>query len=45
MVEQGDRCPQCGGELELAPDGSPVGAVAHAQQGTEPPEREGRFDR
>ena len=42
LVERGDRCPQCGGEIVLASEDTPVGVAVDAPA----PEREGRrFDR
>jgi hypothetical protein len=31
LVERGYRCPQCGGELVLAPEGAPVGVAAEGR--------------
>lgn len=53
LVERGYRCPQCGGELVLAPEGAPVGVAAKLKgeesQGEaeqrESRERERRFER
>lgn len=43
MVEEGHRCPQCGGELVLVPVEPPVGVAAAADEPGEPAER--RFER
>ena len=46
LVERGERCPQCGGELALAPERQPVGVVAQRDsEDSDPPEDGGRFDR
>jgi hypothetical protein len=49
LVESGSRCPQCGGELVLAPERQPVGVAADAPLEEPPrPAREpgsGRFER
>ncbi len=46
LVERGDRCPQCGGELALAPDRQPVGVLAERpSESPEPSEGGRRFDR
>ena len=47
LVERGERCPQCGGEMALAPEQrQPVG-VAAAQDGddAEPQDAGRRFER
>jgi hypothetical protein len=45
MVEQGYRCPVCGGEVALAPHGPPVAVVAD-REGAKPDEQSGRrFER
>jgi hypothetical protein len=43
LIEQGERCPQCGGEMALAPEEPPVGVAADGDDEA----REGarRFDR
>ena len=46
LVEHGERCPQCGGELALAPERQPVGVLAQrGSESPEPPDPERRFDR
>jgi ribosomal protein S27AE len=44
LVEQGHRCPACGGEVALAPHELAV-AVAAEGEGRAGDERSGRFDR
>ncbi|MDQ3934322.1 MAG: hypothetical protein M3340_06785 [Actinomycetota bacterium] len=34
LVERGDRCTQCGGELELAAENPPVGVLADGESGS-----------
>jgi hypothetical protein len=41
LVERGERCPQCGGELVLDPKASPVAVTADGESA----ERAGRSDR
>jgi hypothetical protein len=50
LVEQGSRCPQCGGALALAPERQPVGVAADPpprgdRESAEAAERERRFER
>jgi hypothetical protein len=47
LVERGERCPQCGGELALAErERQPVGVLARRHsEASEPPEGAGHFDR
>ncbi|HEX8068290.1 MAG TPA: hypothetical protein VF520_17385 [Thermoleophilaceae bacterium] len=46
LVERGDRCPQCGGELELTGDITPVGVSGHRMRRREPADAAGgRFER
>jgi hypothetical protein len=46
MVERGDRCTQCGGELALAPEEPPVGVAADPRAPAEASvERGRRFER
>jgi len=51
LVKQGYRCPVCGGEVALAPEGPPVAVAAEHAEGEaagekEPPGKGGRrFDR
>ncbi len=48
LVERGDRCPQCGGEIALAPEEQPVGVTAESAgeaEARELRERARRFDR
>ena len=47
MIEQGYRCPVCGGEVALAPQGPPVAVAAERENApVRPDERPGgRFDR
>ena len=44
LVEQGYRCPQCGGELMLVPVEPPVGVAASGEAG-ERADGERRFER
>ena len=45
LVERGDRCSQCGGELVLGGDSPPVGVVADGERGSQPGREGRRFDR
>ena len=46
MVEQGYRCPVCGGEVELAPQETPVAVAAEGDGAPKGDESSGRrFDR
>ena len=46
MVDQGYRCPVCGGEVALAPQEAPVAVAADGQSGPKDDEPSGRrFDR
>ena len=46
LIAQGERCPQCGGEMALAPEEPPVGVVADASEDAEHrPEGTRRFER
>jgi hypothetical protein len=46
LVERGERCPQCGGELALAPERQPVGVLAQRpSESSEPSEGGRRFER
>ena len=46
MIEQGYRCPVCGGEVALAPQEPPVAVAADGDGASGPDERSGRrFDR
>ncbi len=45
MVEQGYRCPVCGGEVALAPEGPPVAVAAEAESGQPDEAADRRFDR
>ena len=47
LVESGERCPQCGGELALAPEQrQPVGvAAAQSGDGAESQDLSRRFER
>jgi hypothetical protein len=46
LIEQGERCPQCGGEMILAPEEPRVAVTADMGEGSDD-EREGarRFER
>ncbi len=46
LVAEGERCPQCGGEMALAPEESPVGVAADGDGGSdEAAEGARRFER
>jgi hypothetical protein len=44
LIEQGERCPQCGGEMALAPEEPPVGVAVEREQGDSGDDSR-RFDR
>ena len=46
LVERGSRCPQCGGELVLAPERQPVGVGASSEpDADDAADRARRFER
>jgi hypothetical protein len=45
LVEQGQRCPVCGGEVALAPIESPVGVAAETDESADGEAGARRFER
>jgi phage FluMu protein Com len=45
LIEQGERCPQCGGEMALAPEEAPVAVASARGEEPEPPDGGRRFER